>query len=600
MNDIVPVIWVTNKPDIIARGYWDQGFLEGLLDGSVWRVPGMPQFQHFVTDGEDGWPTDLELAANFGAIVIVPARHHADQIEWLNTKLALFPSVIVILTGDEEHVFPVVELNHPRMEVWVMTPDPAKHRAFKRRFGTMWPPFTPRYLSSDKARALAWERGLDVYFSGQNTHARRHQCVGGLHAAITARGSGHGWIVNPTPGFTQGDSNQTYTELLAAAKIAPCPSGPVSVDTFRVWEALEAGCIPLADRRTPDDDGSQFWPLVLGEEPPFPVIQDWGTIGTEIDALLAEWPANANRIFAWWQGHRRKMAYDLAEDIDQVLGVPYRKAERADLVTVLIPTSPVTRNRSAVPTEAMSHIVETVDSVRERLGDAEIIIMIDGVRPEQEHLRGWYEEYQRNLLWKCLHEWHNVLPVRFDTFHHQAAMTRAALDHVQTPTIMFVEHDTPLVGDIEFDPCIDAILTGNANVIRFHHEASVLEPHRHLMLDEVPQNVNGAPLLRTAQWSQRPHLASTEFYRSMLHEYFGSEARTMIEDLIHGVVVNYWREGGITGWRRFKLWMYAPDGDMKRSTHTDARAGVPKYPMTFAYDGTTPQFAPHPGLRAED
>jgi hypothetical protein len=66
-------------------------------------------------------------------------------------------------------------------------------------------------------------------------------------------------------------------------------------------------------------------------------------------------------------------------------------------------------------------------------------------------------------------------------------MTRAGLNHVATPTILFVEHDAPITPDCDFewDGLIDAIMQGDANVVRFHHEARVLPEHEHLMLGPV-------------------------------------------------------------------------------------------------------------------
>jgi hypothetical protein len=55
----------------------------------------------------------------------------------------------------------------------------------------------------------------------------------------------------------------------------------------------------------------------------------------------------------------------------------------------------------------------------------------------------------------------------------------------------------------------------------------------------------------------------------------------MIEDVMYGGVETAWREFGLAGWDRYRLWMYAPEGNIKRSTHLDARAGEPKVPMTW-------------------
>lgn len=242
-----------------------------------------------------------------------------------------------------------------------------------------------------------------------------------------------------------------------------------------------------------------------------------------------------------------------------------------DNITTLIPTSPI-------PSHPSTEIIEqTIQSIRERL-DGEIIIMVDGIRPEQEERRADYEEYTRRLLWLINNEWENIIPIVFKEHKHQANMTREALKLVKTPFILFVEHDTPLREkpfDIPFYDMEDMILSKEANVIRLMHEAHILEPHKYLMLDE------GNRYTRTAQWSQRPHLALTEFYKQMIDTYFSLSSNTMIEDLIHGHVMNAYQTRGQAGWNDWKLWIYTPQGDMKRSLNLDGRQDDPKYEMRF-------------------
>lgn len=245
-------------------------------------------------------------------------------------------------------------------------------------------------------------------------------------------------------------------------------------------------------------------------------------------------------------------------------------------ITVLICTSPI-------PSHPDTRIIdETISTVRTHLPDSEIILMIDGVREEQEEFRKNYQEYIRRVLWKSNNEWTSVTPLLFEEHQHQALMTRKALTIVKTPLILFVEHDTPLTPDrqIPFSILAGAILTGKANVIRLHHEALVLEVHRYLMIGEPEDG-----LWATYQWSQRPHLASTEFYKSMFEEYFPPTAKTMIEDNIYGKLEEAYRHQGKAGWNRFKVWLFYPDGDIKRSYHTDGREGQPKFEDTFGISG---------------
>lgn len=245
------------------------------------------------------------------------------------------------------------------------------------------------------------------------------------------------------------------------------------------------------------------------------------------------------------------------------------------LITVIVPTSPI-------PSHPDTRILdETIASIRTHL-DSEIILMIDGVREEQEHYSKNYQEYIRRVLWKTNNEWTNVTPLLFEEHEHQARMTKKVLQLVKTPLILFMEHDTPLTPDREilWDSIEDHILSGIGNVVRLHHEALVLDVHRHLMIEK-PEHTFKGRYWRTYQWSQRPHIASTEFYKQMLEEYFSPNYYGMIEDRIYGVLEEAYRHQGKAGWNKFKVWLYYPEGDIKRSYHTDGREGESKFEETW-------------------
>lgn len=560
------VVWLSLYDNVDGRCCWDQAMVEALLRNEVW--PTGYDFEH---------TNDLgTVPEGSGAVVVLPARYLADDVQALNKALAPLPWVLLMLTSDEESWFPWRELEHPNLRLWVMTPRPDEHEGAGRFLGEYWPPNTCEWLASMDA-----SKPLDWFFAGQITHESRE-----ILAKVLGDLDGGEFV--GTEGFTQGLTQDEYLRGLARAKVAPAPSGPATPDSFRLYEALEAGCVPVVEEACPAF-GEGYWSLLLGERPPFPVVSSWAQLPSLLHEILPDWTTHANRCSAWWQGYKRRLATNLAADLAE-LGAP--ATDRGPGITVLMPTSPIPSH----PDTAV--IEETYASIRARLPAAEVIVMFDGVRSEQYERRREYEEYQRRVLRLCNFEWRNVVPLRFDRHAHQANMTRRALDLVRTRTVLFIEHDTPLLGDIPWDELVDVIASGQASVVRLHHEAEVLEPHRHLMLDTTPQKVAGAgelvPLLRTAQWSQRPHLASTGFYRAMLEHYFGTESRTMIEDVMHGVVDRAWREEGLPGWDRFRMWMYAPDGDMKRSTHLDGRGDDPKFEMVYAYDGPTPKGAPAP------
>lgn len=533
------VVWLKQK-----QLCWDQHLVASWLD----------DFEHFT----DEIPGD-------GCVLVVPARYYDPAT--VNDLIAPLRWVLVILTSDEESTFDHRAITHPNMRLWVMTPRPGIHEAGEARYlGEGTPDGTADILAA--CADVALDRPVDVFFAGQATHQRRVDCLMAM-ADLDRLQVG----AQPTEGFMQGMPRDEYLQLMAATKVAPCPSGPATPDSFRLFEALEAGCVPIADQLTPDPDYPDgYWNLVYGPVP-FPVIEDWAELAKEVDAALEDWPRKSAECSAWWQGRKRADRLALRADITALSGEPFPTRAVDDRVTVLIPTSPIPSHPS------LDIIATTIASVREQLPDAEILVVADGTRPELGARTPEYHEYLRRLCWACAHEWHNVTPIILPSWGHQANATRVALESVVTPLALFVEHDTPLEGDIDWEACAAAVESGRANLVRFHHESEVLDVHRHLMLDTEPQDVEGAPLLRTVQWSQRPHLASAGFYRSLIHEHFPPTSRTMVEDTMHSVVESAWQRWGEAGWAQFRLWMYAPEGNIRRSHHLDGRGTDPKFEM---------------------
>lgn len=564
----VPVVWVSyRQPAIINRGYWDQGMIERILDRRAWRPAGALSYEH-----HDRFET---LPAGSGAVVVLPAQHHylAEEVARLNRDLAPLPWVLLILTGDECSLFPSRLLDHPRLRMWIMTPRPALHSTVPEGttfVGEGYDDDVPDMLADLAPTPPA--RTLDWFFAGQVTHERRKTMAGALRRL--PRDSG---VLVETPGFTRGLPRPEYLARMASAKVVPCPSGPCTPDSFRLYEALEAGCVPLADAIHPGGQPG-FWPFVYGDVP-FPVVEEWRDVRRHIDQALAGWPANANRCSAWWQAEKRRLAYRLDDDVRDLGAEIGSTTELCDLVTVIVTASPIPSHPS---TEILDMTLFALGASLPTDANPEVIVCFDGVRPEQERRRADYEAHIHDALWSMNHRRANVVPLVFTEHLHQAEMTRRALELVRTPLVCFVEHDTPIAGDIAWRSLIAAVESGEADVIRFHHEASVLEPHRYLMADSTPQRIGpgGVPALRTAQWSQRPHLASAAWYRWMLGEYFAPTARTFIEDRIYGEIATPWCERGEWG-KVCKLWLYAPPGNMQRSTNLDGRGSDPKYPMSW-------------------
>lgn len=236
-------------------------------------------------------------------------------------------------------------------------------------------------------------------------------------------------------------------------------------------------------------------------------------------------------------------------------------------ITVVVVTS-------VLPTHPKMDIIdETINAIRKHLPDNEIILQVDGLRDEQLNREDDYNQYKTKLLWRCLHQWKNVLPIIFNDHMHQSGMMKATIDIIKTPLLLYVEGDAPLTPDepIDWQKCVDLIANGDANTIRFHHEGVIPKEHDHLMLGID----NG--FMKTIQWSQRPHLTTVAYYKEIVLPVIPE--KSFIEDTFHGLVQNDYNDYKNFGWYKHRLWIYYPNKgkNIKRSYHTDGRAGGLKF-----------------------
>lgn len=104
-------------------------------------------------------------------------------------------------------------------------------------------------------------------------------------------------------GFGAAESLDTnsYRTMMENSLFIPCPQGFVNLDSFRVYEALEAGCIPIVERR-PNFD---YFEGLLGRYP-FPSVYDWREAGSLIDHLQTHGlvDALAASCGRWWYEYK--------------------------------------------------------------------------------------------------------------------------------------------------------------------------------------------------------------------------------------------------------------------------------------------------------
>lgn len=306
MDDkVVDVIWKSyHQPEIINRGYWDDGLLE-----DIFKHAGPLTFKHH--DDFDWFDIGEIKEDQPGAVVIINGRTHTEDADKINADIAKLRWVLFIDTGDEESVFPWRDIKHPLMRVWMMLPRMNVHDDTEFKLPNGYRPETHEVL-----RGIGLQpKTLDYSFAGQINHERRQQCFDVLkqfEPLYKAKVVG-------TDGFGKEDvPYNTYLYDMAISKVAPCPSGVESPDNFRLYEALEAGCIPVVDAFSTKNKSPGFWKYLLGGDIPFPIIDYWDAFPKILPGLLADHQALSNKCFAWWQLKKREIKYKLYDDVKEL------------------------------------------------------------------------------------------------------------------------------------------------------------------------------------------------------------------------------------------------------------------------------------------
>lgn len=215
--------------------------------------------------------------------------------------------------------------------------------------------------------------------------------------------------------------------------------------------------------------------------------------------------------------------------------------------TIIIPTSPVLSNPSTTKIDL------TIESIRRHMPDAPIVITCDGpVNPAYS-----------TFVTKLHSRYDNSTIVPFAEHVHQSGMLSVALALSLTPFIFYLEHDWAILPSIEWEPIKAAIAAGEFNYVKLYQGDRIHPLHEHLMEDR--GSVNGAYFIRTRQWSQNPHLASTEFYRKKVLPHCEGKV-DFIENIMHGMVGN-------SPWVNYRCAIYNPvENGMQRVRHLDGRA----------------------------
>lgn len=235
------------------------------------------------------------------AVVVVPGGVHEapPHLKRLRDDLRRLDRVVLVVTADEQNLFPVHEVQHDGVIVWRQTP--RTPRDGHRFIGFGVPPDT---------RTWPVQRSISVYLSGQVTHDRRVQCFNAAKR-LTQRGN----MIVGTHGFMEGFRREDYLRYMSMARVALCPAGAATPDTFRVYEAITCGAVPIVDALRTDSRGDGYWDLVYGDNP-LVKIHSWeDELEDAVRDVLDDWEARAAEVQQWFSEWSTRMCRQFEEDV---------------------------------------------------------------------------------------------------------------------------------------------------------------------------------------------------------------------------------------------------------------------------------------------
>lgn len=254
-----------------------------------------------------------------GAVVVIPGQHYFRAADLFAKNIAGLPWALTIVCSDEEALFPVDCL-----------PRDASHAVFTqyhdRGMDRVIPigarPQTKETIQSHPVETVAGgpARDLSVWFAGQDTHDRRHELLAAMEemACDVRRYGNVEWAT--TMGFQQGLSQDRYLAAMSRTKLAPCPSGPHSLDSFRLYEAIAAGALPIIETHTPQGLEIGLWIKMFGWECPIPCVSTWKELPNIAEQLSDPevWRAKRDEVQAWWTGFRADLQADFDRTIERL------------------------------------------------------------------------------------------------------------------------------------------------------------------------------------------------------------------------------------------------------------------------------------------
>jgi hypothetical protein len=119
-----------------------------------------------------------------------------------------------------------------------------------------------------------------------------------------------------------------FKALLSSSIFSPCPMGNVILETFRLYESLEMGCIPIIEQRS----RMPYYDRLLPGHP-IPSFTSWKDARIYVNEHKND-PDRLDHlqqtVFTWWRNHKIELRHDLMRFVTLGLGGTYSQALAQD------------------------------------------------------------------------------------------------------------------------------------------------------------------------------------------------------------------------------------------------------------------------------
>lgn len=271
---MIPVIWFDQ-----SRGNWDHWILLRTFEKHEWLFP---QYNEKVNPYFDR------------AIVVLVGKPDVGKVR---EYLEHIKSGVVIMMSEEDAYFDwKAAIPQDRFEIWTQNWHQSTKDEITNRI-LLGIPYRKGYqYKKESPKKYLWS------FVGQVQNPFRQECV----KVLKKMPDGYMKLVRGFGGGVSGGVEyQEYLDIIAQSKFVICPSGSMTVETFRVFEAMECGSIPITDRRCPrDPEGWDYWEKVVPNNDLF-TVNTWD----DLPDIIGSWDdfPHPEMMNQWWEDYKNQL-----------------------------------------------------------------------------------------------------------------------------------------------------------------------------------------------------------------------------------------------------------------------------------------------------